>query len=113
MNLVCITGYLLKDATEAYTTGGALKLICEVMIDNGEGLHVPYRCTFNDAALILKARPYLTAGRSFIFHASLDGHMYEERGVQKGWTRYLRVEEAEFPARKLEKEPAKEPAEAA
>lgn len=110
MNLVCITGYLLKDAAEAYTTTGALKLICEVMIDNGEGQHVPYRCNFNSAALILKARPYLTAGRSFIFHAALDGHIYEERGVQKGWVRYLRVHEAEFPARSNPKSEEKEQA---
>jgi hypothetical protein len=113
MNHVCITGYLLKDAVEAYTKNGVLKLVCDAMVDNGKGEHVPYRCDFEAAAIIVRVRPYLTSGRPFVFRAALDGYMYEEHGIKKHWVRYLRIDEAEFPARTLTKEPEKEKEDAA
>lgn len=104
MNSVCISGYLLADADERVTTGGVLKLVCDVMVTTRSGATVPYRCVFADGPLVSRSRPYLTAGRTVVMECELDGHIYEERGVQKGWTRHLHVMRAEFPARSQPKE---------
>jgi hypothetical protein len=113
MNTFSGTGYLLKDAWEGTTKTGVLKLLCDVMIENGEGEHIPWRCEFVKAALILKCRDYLTSGRPFVFQAVLDGRLFQEHGVAKGWTRFLRIEHAEFPARTITKDSKEETADAA
>lgn len=99
MNMVAVTGYLLKDADERYTQSGHKKLSCDVMVACQEGVSVPWRCEFEEADLIERCDGLLTAGRAVVLSAILSGRIYEERGVQKGWTRFLKVLAAEFPAR--------------
>ena len=91
MTTATATGYLTRGAERAYTPNGRAKLVFDLMISE-----VPWRCEIDDPALIERAEPPLTAGRALIIHRELADRPYVERGVTKGFTRYLRIHQAEF-----------------
>lgn len=91
MTTATATGYLSRPAEKAYTPTGRAKLIFDLII-----AEVPWRCEIEDPALIEKAEPLLTAGRAVIVQGELAGRPFVERGVTKGFTRYLRINQAEF-----------------
>lgn len=103
MNAVMVTGYLNGDAKIGYTPAQVRKAVFDLVVDIGGGAHVPWRCEIEDDTLIARSEPYLTSGRPVILKCELSGRPYEERGVQKSWTKFLRVVAAEFPQRSAPK----------
>lgn len=91
MTTATATGYLTRGAERAYTPTGQAKLIFDLVISE-----VPWRCEIEDPVLMERAEPLLTAGRGLIIQGELAGRPYIERGVTKGFTRYLRIHQAEF-----------------
>lgn len=108
MNMVIVTGYLVKDAAEAFTPSGVRKLTVDCIVENPVGDAYPWRCEFVSPELIRRVEPLLTAGRSFIFNGRLACRPYKERDVIKSITKFLLVDEAEFPSRSCPKQEAKE-----
>jgi hypothetical protein len=99
MNTTLQTGYLVRDAARAYSTGAAAreKLVFEVMLQaEGDAAPTPWHCEIDDAALMMTAEPRLTAGRGVVLRAELAGRPFVQRGVQQGFTRFLKVHEVEF-----------------
>ena len=103
MNAVVVTGYLNAAGEERFTPRGERKyhfdVVVEVRSAQGVAGHVPWACVMEDAALIERAWPLLTAGRACILKCELCGHAVTEAGRVKYWSRFLRVVEAEFPQR--------------
>ena len=99
MNCVVVTGYVLKDAWRASTATGMTKLLFDMMVDTEREGEVPWRCEVEDMTSLLRYEPMLTAGRAIIIDGQLDGRPFNERGIHKGYTRFLRVRRAEFPTR--------------
>lgn len=111
MNFAGATGFLIKHGERACTPQGVEKLLFDVLIYTGSGQRIPWHCEVDQKELLDKYQPLLTPGRSIILQAELDGREFRERGVHKGWVRFLRVTKAEFPDRSKQEE-VKETAEA-
>lgn len=115
MNIVCVTGYLLGAAEERWTPERVRKLTFDFVVLGRRETRVPYQCEIEDPSLIERAYGLLTAGRACTLRCELDGRPFVGKGdVQKGWSRFLKVLEAEFPDRSSpKKEDVSAPAEAA
>ena len=93
------TGYLMHGAESAWTTGPSSrkKLVFDVMLQApGDAGPTPWRCEIEDAAEVARCEPLLTPGRAVVLRAVLAGRPFVERGVQKGFVRFLRVDHVEF-----------------
>lgn len=97
VNTVTTTGWLTKPATKAYTPGGMPKLTFDLMIAGDIGEEpTPWRCEIDRSNLIQKSEDLLVSGRSVIITAKLCGRPFKERDIQKGFTRFLRIQDIEF-----------------
>lgn len=100
MNVAVVTGFLTSNADERFTPGGARKLTFDFVVLGKRETRVPYSCEIHDEGLIARASALLTAGRACTLRCELDGRPFiGTGGVQKGWSRFLKVIEAEFPDR--------------
>lgn len=98
MNCVLCTGWIQSAATLAYTPGGRQKLTFLLMVASkiSGGQPTPWQCEVEEEALIQTAEPMLTSGRALIVKGELCGRPYTEKGVLKGFSRYLAINAIEF-----------------
>ncbi|MBS0229478.1 MAG: single-stranded DNA-binding protein [Proteobacteria bacterium] len=98
MNAVVCTGWLQKAATVAYTPQQQRKLtFCLMLAGTGhDGDPTPWQCEVTDQPLIERVEPLMTPGRPLIVQAQLCGRAFADKGVQKGFVRYLLVTAIEF-----------------
>lgn len=99
MNTTIATGWLVKEASTAYTPSGTKRLVFETIIRQQDGETVPWHCEIADPELMKRAEPLLGPGRPVILQAELCARPYLKHGIASGMIRYLRVIAAEFPDR--------------
>lgn len=119
MNTRFFTGYLPKDADEAWSPatkdhGPEPRLVFTVRLKDSRGVEFEDKCMVDDAALIADYRPLLTAGRAVIVQGEQTAREFYKKGVFEGWVREVRVQKMEFPHRgKPKAETTEQPAEQA
>lgn len=98
MNCVLCTGWLQSAATLAYTPSGRQKLTFHIMVTpkTPDAHPTPWLCEVEDTEMIRTAEPLLTAGRPVIVKGELCGRPYADKGVLKGFSRYLAITAIEF-----------------
>lgn len=97
MNVVIVTGFLMKAAYAAYATSMRKFLIFDAMLSaEGDAEPTPWRCEIEDPGEIENAEPLLTAGRGVLLHAELAGRPFVKGEVQSGYTRFLKVKRVQF-----------------
>ena len=101
MNLRIVTGYLPRHADPAFTppAEGAApvrKLVFELMVKDSHGLEWPEKCVIEDPALQKAHEAKLVAGAAVLIEGEPHARPYFDRGVQKGFSRHLRVARVEF-----------------
>lgn len=114
MNVIVVTGWLMKGADVAYAVSGRKFLVFEAMLRaDGDEEDTPWRCEIEDEAEIAHAEPMLTAGRGVLLRAQLAGKPFVKHGVRSGFARFLRVEHVQFVRADRAKEKELIPTEAA
>lgn len=118
MNTRLFTGYLPKDADEAWAPAtehrpGEPRLVFDVILRDSAGREFPEKCFIDALALVKSAKPFLTAGRAIIAQGEQTARPYEKHGVTTGWIREVRIQAIEFPNRARTETPTPEKEKAA
>lgn len=117
MNARFFTGYLPRDAEEAWSPATAQhgplpRLVFDVNLKDSAGVEFLDKCVVDDPLLIQEYRPLLTAGRAVIVQGEQTARGFYRRGVLEGYVREVRVFRMEFPNRGKRLEPEKAAADA-
>lgn len=92
MNTACCTGYLVKDATLAYTPKGERKLVFETYVRaDGDAEATPWHCEMADNPQLDLLAPLLTPGQGVTLEAQIAGRPFLKDGRQLGYNRFLRI----------------------
>lgn len=92
MNTAHCTGYLVKDATIAYTREGKRKLLFETFIRaEGDADATPWTCEMADNPMLDVVAPLLTPGQGVTLDAQIAGRPFLKDGRQVGYHRFLSV----------------------
>jgi hypothetical protein len=92
MNTASCTGYLVKDASVAYTPKGERKLVFETFIRaDGDTTATPWHCEMADSPQLDLLAPLLTPGQGVTLEAQIAGRPFVKDGRQVGYNRFLRI----------------------
>jgi len=92
MNTASCTGYLVKDASVAYTPKGERKLVFETFIRaDGDTTATPWHCEMADSPQLDLLAPLLTPGQGVTLEAQIAGRPFHKDGRQVGYNRFLRI----------------------
>lgn len=104
MNARFFTGYLPRDAEEAWSPataehGPLPRLVFDVTLKDSAGVEFQDKCVVDDPRLIHEYRALLTAGRAVIVQGEQTARGFYRRGVLEGYVREVRIFKMEFPNR--------------
>lgn len=97
MNTMLVTGYLPKQAWDAYRPGGGKIVAFEVVLkDESSADESTWTCEIEDAAEIARVGSSLLPGRGVVLRGRLAGRPFVKNNVTTGYVRFLRIDRVEF-----------------
>lgn len=97
MNTMIVTGYLPKQAWDAYRPGGIRIVGFDVVLkDEGSAEESTWTCEIEDAAEIARVGNSLLPGRGVVLRGRLAGRPFVKNNVTAGYVRFLRIDRVEF-----------------